>query len=202
MATDTEKELEKICLSYNKILRKLRLQNIKTKNGKEITSMDLRQAILIMDRKHHSCRWKVKKFDSKRHYILIEGYYWLIFVYFQKEKKSIDADIEFFETRIKQYEELLNITPKMLWNDDMDISSLIDYFERSEETIKIRIKQMKKETNYNYTYYDGKIKMISKEGIEWLCKNFFKQKYLDILEKYKMELTEKYIEAGYPYDMP
>lgn len=202
MITDTEKELEKICLSYNKILRKLKLQNVKTKNGKEITSMDLRQAILIMDKKHHSCRWKVKKFDSKRHYILIEGYYWLMFVYFQKGKKFIDTDIEFFETRIKQYEELLHIKPKILWNDDMNISSLVDYFGRSEETIKIRIKQMKKETNNNYIYYDGKIKMISKDGIEWLCKRYFKQKYLDLLEGYKMELTEQYIKAGYPYDMP
>lgn len=202
MITDTEKELEKICLSYNKILRKLKLQDIKTKTGKEITNMDLRQAILIMDRKHHSCRWKVKKFDSKRHYILIEGYYWLMFVYFQKEKKLIDADIEFFEARIKQYEKLLQVTPKILWNDDMDFYSLVDYFERSEETTKIRIKQMKKETNNNYIYYKEKVKMISKEGIEWLCKKYFKQKYLDLLEEYKMELTEQYINAGYPYDMP
>ena len=42
--------------------------------------------------------------------------------------------------------------------------------------------------------------VISKEGVEWICKNIFKQKYLELLEKYKMELTEKYIEAGYPYD--
>jgi len=202
MATDTEKEFEKICLSYNKILRKLKLQDIKTKSGKDITNMDLKQAILIMDRKHHSCRWKVKKIGSKRHYILIEGYYWLIYVYFQKEKKVIDADIEFFETRIKQYEELLHITPKILWNEDIPVSLLVDYFERSEETIKIRIKQMNRETNCNYTYYNGKIKMISKEGIEWLSKKYFKQKYLKLLEKYKMELTEQYIKAGYPYDMP
>jgi len=40
---------------------------------------------------------------------------------------------------------------------------------------------------------------ISKEGVEWICKNVFKQKYLELLEKYKMELTDKYIEAGYPY---
>lgn len=38
------------------------------------------------------------------------------------------------------------------------------------------------------------------KGIELLCKEYFKQKYLEILEDYKMELTEKYIAAGYPYD--
>ena len=39
------------------------------------------------------------------------------------------------------------------------------------------------------------------KGIELLCKEYFKQKYLEILEDYKMELTEKYIKAGYPYDL-
>jgi predicted HNH restriction endonuclease len=42
--------------------------------------------------------------------------------------------------------------------------------------------------------------MISKEGVKWICKNVFKQKYLELLEKYKMELTELYIKAGYIYD--
>lgn len=42
--------------------------------------------------------------------------------------------------------------------------------------------------------------VISSKGVKWICKNVFKQKYLELLEKYKMELTEKYIEAGYPYD--
>ena len=46
---------------------------------------------------------------------------------------------------------------------------------------------------------DNKV-VISKEGVGWICKNVFKHKYLELLEKYKMELTEKYIEAGYPYD--
>ena len=40
---------------------------------------------------------------------------------------------------------------------------------------------------------------VSSEGIELLCKECFKQKYLEILENYKMELTEKYIAAGFPY---
>lgn len=42
--------------------------------------------------------------------------------------------------------------------------------------------------------------VISSKGVEWICKNVFKQRYLELLEQYKMELTEKYIEKGYPYD--
>ena len=53
---------------------------------------------------------------------------------------------------------------------------------------------------HTYTYCKNSKVIIAKEGIEWLCKNLFKQKYLELLGKRKMELTEKYIEAGYPYD--
>ncbi len=45
---------------------------------------------------------------------------------------------------------------------------------------------------------DNKV-IISSKNVEWICKNLFKQKYLGLLEKYKMELIELYIEAGYPY---
>lgn len=47
--------------------------------------------------------------------------------------------------------------------------------------------------------FDNKI-IISNKGVEWLCKNVLKNKYLELLEKYNMELTELYIEAGYHYD--
>ena len=47
--------------------------------------------------------------------------------------------------------------------------------------------------------FDDKV-VISSKGGEWICKNVFKQKYLELLEKKKMELTEKYIKAGYIYD--
>ena len=49
------------------------------------------------------------------------------------------------------------------------------------------------------SYTDEKV-VISCKVVEWICKNVFKQKYLELLEKYKMELTELYIKAGYPYD--
>ena len=59
---------------------------------------------------------------------------------------------------------------------------------------------MLKATDGNYRYKENEKFIISKEGIEWLCKNCFKQKYLEILEQYKMELTELYIANGYIYD--
>lgn len=194
-------EFDKVFLSYSKILNKFKILNIKTKNGKEVTHKDLRKAILIMTKKHSTCRWQSEKVRSKRYYILFEGYLWLIYVYFQLEKKQIDADIDFFKMRIKLYEEFLKEDPKSLWTEDICFLDLENYFHRKKDTIyRAMVKMAQENLGNTHTYYYNDKLFISKEGIEWLCKNCFKQKYLELLEKYKMELTEKYIEAGYAYD--
>lgn len=200
--TDSERELDKIFLSYKKILDRFRLLNVTTKHGKEISHLDLRKAVDIMIKKHPSCRWRSVKVRSNRYLVLIEGYYWLTLVYFQNEKSMIDADVEFFETRIKQYKELLKIqSDKKWWNENMSIKELGKYFNRGESSIRKAISKMCKAGMQNYkSYVNGKL-IIYYEGVEWLCKNVFKRKYLELLEKYKMELTEIYIEKGYPYDV-
>lgn len=200
MGWDSERELEKICLSCYKILRNFKILEISTKNGNEITDKDLRQAINIMEKKHLNCRWKYRKRRKNDTVILKEGYLWLIHVYFQNKQRQIDADIDFFITMIKEYEKVLKVPPKTLWDKDLYIDELEEYFNRSAGTIKNNIIKMNKATNGIYIYKrDGKY-IISKQGIEWLCKNCFKQKYLELLEDYKMELTQKYMDEGYIYD--
>lgn len=201
MVTDTVKELEKIFMTYDSALNKLNLLNLKTKNNKEITYIDLQRAVQFMSKKHPTCRWKQNKLINRKNYILVEVFYWLIHVYFQTEKNIVDADIEFFNIRIGQYEELLKASRKNFWNDDMYVYELPNYFNRVPGTIKNGIIKMDKATNNIYKYYENGKTKISKEGIEWLCKNCFKHKYLELLEQYKMELTEIYIEKGYPYDV-
>ena len=196
----SDNSLDDFFLSYKKILLRLKMLNVKTKNGNEITHKDLRKAITIMNKKHPNCRWQSQKLKSKRYFILMEGFYWLIYVYFQKEKKQIDADIDFFELRIKQYEEILHLVSKSLFEKDIKKSELNNYFDRGNTTIKKAIIKMNKATDKKFNKIIDDEKFISKEGIEWLCKNCFKQKYLEILEQYKMELTELYIEKGYIYD--
>lgn len=197
---DSESELDKIFLSYNKILARLNKQGCKTKNGREITHKDLRQAVNEMTKKHLKCRWKSNKIRSKRFYILIEGYWWLVDVYFQNERKRIDADISFFEDRIIQYEKLLNLKSPKLINENIEYSQLPMFFNRKADTIRKAIEKLEKRYNTNLKIKENERVYISSKGIELLCKECFKQKYLEILENYKMELTEKYIEAGYPYD--
>lgn len=152
-----------------------------------------------MQRKHKNCRWKSEKIKSRNSYILIEGYYWLLHVYFNNKKKLIDADIDFFEERIKQYEELLKLESKNLFDEDIRVQELVNYFNKKYETIEKAIWKMIK-INSNYRIIKNEDWIITREGVEWLCKNCFKQKYLELLESYKMDLTEKYIKAGYIYD--
>ena len=122
-------------------------------------------------------------------------------MYFEKEKSLIDADVEFFETRIKLYEDFLKVEHnENWWNEDMDIKQLEKYFNREESSIRKAIKKMCNNGFSNYKYLDNNKVVISSRGVEWICKNVFKQKYLELLENYKMELTELYIKAGYPYD--
>ena len=201
MWTDSEQVFDSIFLSYNKILNRFHSLGVTTKHGKEIKHIDLRKAIDVMLKKHPTCRWRSEKIRSRKYFVLVEGYSWLNQVYFQKEKSFIDADVDFFKNRIKQYEELLKIEHKEnWWNEDMDIKQLCKYFNRKDITVRKAIKKMCDSGFEKYKFLVNKKVVISKEGVEWICKNVFKQKYLELLEKYKMELTELYIEEGYPYD--
>ena len=46
MKTSSDEFIDNIFLSYDKILAKLKLQNVKTKSGKEVTHKDLRKVCL------------------------------------------------------------------------------------------------------------------------------------------------------------
>ena len=197
---DSESELDKIFQSYNKILSKLNKQGCKTKNNKEITHKDLRQAIEVMIKKHPTCRWRSNKVRSRKFYILDEGYWWLVDVFFQNETNLIDADIKFFNKRIKMYEDFLKIQSKELFVNDIPYSQLEKFFNRKIDTVRKAIQKLEKKYSIKIRYKKDNQVYVYSKGIELLCKECFKQKYLEILEDYKMELTEKYITAGYPYD--
>ena len=85
MYVNSEQALDSVFLLYDKILKKLHLLRLTTKQGREITELDLRKAINVMLEKHPTCRWRSEKVRSRKYFILIEGYYWLLNVYFQKE---------------------------------------------------------------------------------------------------------------------
>ena len=61
MWRDSEQILDSIFLSYNKILKRLRLLGITTKHGKEVKHVDLRKAVDVMLKKHPLVDGEVKK---------------------------------------------------------------------------------------------------------------------------------------------
>ena len=85
--------------------------------------------------------------------------------------KLIDADIYFFEELIKQYEEILKLESKNLFDKDMKMQELVIYFNKKYETVEKAIWKMIK-VHSNYRYVVNNEYVITKEGIEWLCKNF------------------------------
>ena len=119
---------------------------------------------------------------------------------FSKWKKANRCRYRFFCDRIKQYEELLHLESKNLFCEDVPYLELDSFFNRKERTIQKALKNIEKRYNKNFIIKRD-IDYVSSDGIEILCKKYFKQKYLQILEEYKMELTELYIKADYPYDI-
>ena len=120
-----------------------------------------------MIKKHPSCRWRSERVKNKKYFVLIEGYYWLLNVYFQKERSLIDADVNFFEERIKQYEDLLKIEHNdNWWNEDMDIKQLEKYFDKTDSSIRKAIKKMCDSGFEEYKFLVNNKVIISKEGVE------------------------------------
>lgn len=195
-----------VFMNYKEILEDFEKRNLKTKNGKTISLMDLTAAIDVMNKKHSSCRWQSEKITKNYYYIQYEGVIWLRDVYFNcYNLKLIDKDIEWFEKRIKWYQNQLkknNIEfPEFNYNvSAMSKKQLALYFNKALITIENGIREYEKiHLSRCRKYEDGKL-IISENVVKWLIENKFKNKYLEILEEYKMQLTEIFKAHGGYYD--
>lgn len=82
----------------------------------------------------------------------------------------------------------------------MNKIQLCKYFDKSISTIENALRKCETHTSSkNRHYKNGKLQ-IEKDAIIWLIKNQFKDKYIEILEAYKMELTEIFKANGGYYD--
>lgn len=68
------------------------------------------------------------------------------------KKKLIDADINFFEMRIKLYGDLLKTKSKILFDNDIVYFNLERYLERKIETIRKALEKIEKENKTSYRY--------------------------------------------------
>lgn len=202
-------ELRKLVfMNYEEIVEEFSKQNIKTKSGKIITHHELRQAISIMQKKHSLCRWRSEKVRKNYYYIQYEGYLWLKDVYFKNyETKFIDKDIEWFKTRIEFYKNNLKKNkiefPEFDFNvKKMNVSQTSLFFNKSNSTIKKTLIEYEKNisTEYKRQYNKDGLLILDEEILKWMIEEKFKQKYLELLERYKMQLTEIFKNNGGLYD--
>lgn len=193
-------------MNYKEIISDFNNRGLTTKGGKPITHTDLRKAIQVMQQKHSLCRWRSERIKQRYYYIQYEGVLWLRNVYFNSYNiKFIDKDIKWFKNRIIWYQNQFdknNIDyPEFSFNiDTMNKIQLSRYFDKSISTIENALRMYEKNTSSkDRCYKDGKLQ-IQSSAVIWLIENQFKYKYIEILESYKMELTEIFKTNGGYYD--
>lgn len=195
-----------IFMNYKEILEDFQKRKMKTKNGTKISHNDLRYAVQVMNKKHSSCRWQSEKIKKRYYYIQYEGVIWLREVYFSDyDSKLIDKDLMWFKNRTYWYQQQFeknNIEyPKFQFKiNDMTKKELSIYINRSISAIENGLRDYEKATGENIRKYENGELKINKVAIEWMIKNKFKNKYLQLLEDYKMLLTEIYKKNGGYYD--
>lgn len=180
------------------VVKELNDRNYSTAYGYKIINKDVYDAVRVMNQKHSRCEWVEKQNNKLR--ISLEGYYWLENVYFEKNKKTIEADVEFFEQLIETYiqncqrnniqYELLNFI-----SNDMTMKELSSFTNSSIKTIKRYFDKLPSEMQEKI-YYFNKEKYIISSVCEELCIRYFKKTYLLYLENMYLILKKKIIKAG------
>lgn len=195
-----------IFMNYKEVLQYFNENNVRTRANKEITHKELRTAVQIMLRKHPTCRWRSEKIKKRYYYLQYEAVIWLRDVYFNNyETDFLDKDIQWFKDRIDWYQKSLNKAgvkyPKMDFNlIPMSRKKLELFFKKKSTSITNAILEMEKYKNKKDRNYINDKLYLSVPEIEWLLKNKFKKKYLELLEEYKMQLTELAKANGSLYD--
>lgn len=195
-----------IFMNYKEVLQYFKENNIRTKANKEITHKELRTAIQVMLQKHPNCRWRSEKIKKRYYYLQYEAVIWLRDVYFNNyETDFLDKDIQWFKDRICWYQNSLSNAkiefPKFdLKIEPMTKLELAKFFNKDISVIRKALLKMEKDNSTkDRNYLNGK-RYLSVPEIEWLLKNKFKKKYLELLEEYKMQLTELAKANGSFYD--
>lgn len=146
------------------VVKELNDRNYSTAYGYKIINKDVYDAVRVMNQKHSRCEWIEKQNNKLR--ISLEGYYWLENVYFKKNKKTIEADVEFFEQLIETYiqncqrnniqYELLNFI-----SNDMTMKELSSFTNSSLKTIKRYFDKLPSEMQEKIYYFNKEKYIVS-----------------------------------------
>lgn len=117
---------------------------------------------------------------------------WLEEVHYATGGTYLEREIKFYEKRIKQLEEELNIAPSQFKLKKCLLKDIPMYFDKDKSTIKRVIKKMRNANGGLFESLNDKgLILISPEGMLWLAQNCFRKKYLEYLEIYKRSLQKK-----------
>lgn len=124
--------------------------------------------------------------------INVECVLWLEEVYYNNSKYYLDLEIDFFEKRVKDLEEQLNVEPKEKQYKDMNVSEIMKYFWKTRNSVDVAIHKMVKVLGKDVRYRKDNKVVIKDYGIKWLDQKYYRLSYLNYLENYKLKLDELY----------
>lgn len=146
-------------------------------------------------RRHSYERWVLEKTAQNGQFIIninVECALWLEEVYYNKSRYYLDLEIEFFEKRVKNLEEQLNIQHKEKQYNDMAVPDIMKYFWKTRNSVDVAIHKMVKVLGEDVRYRKDNKVMIRDYGIKWLDQKYYRLSYLNYLEAYKLKLDELY----------
>lgn len=141
---------------------------------------------------HKEDEWLVfrrNEYGKKVLWVYMEGVNWICEVYLKRDVPYILAEIDYAEKNINRLEQELNFHYNPVFAEQMNTNQMAVYFDRSPKTILNNLSYLRKE-NSNWII-DTNPYIVTKEGIEWLEKNVYTQKYLEDLLRYKRILQAK-----------
>lgn len=160
-----------------------------------LTPRQLDRAIEKMKLRHPKENWIYVREPSNNQitmYCSLEFVEWLKDVYLRKDKYYLDLEIAFYEKRIKEMEEELNIPHHVLEYNDMTKKEMMDYFGKNRNNIEVAISKMCSRYSNDMKFVSGDTTMIKAEGIKFINEKYYRKSYLEYLENLKHSLEVEY----------
>lgn len=147
-----------------------------------------------LEKYHKKDKWLVSIYNpvsmEKELWIYLEGVEWIRDVYLNFDTPYYEAEIDFVLHQIERLQNELNdYANPITIRSGMSVDELSSYFNRSTKTIYRHLQILKKSSPEYFISYKPPI--ITKDGIIYLEKEFFKHKYMDDLYQYKRKLQRK-----------
>lgn len=146
-------------MNYREIQLYFNEKNITDSNNQPLTIKQIRKAVWHMNHRHPNCEWLSELVTKRYHYVVTEGVVWLEKVFFRKDnRKSIDAEIDFFIDRIMWYENFCSVNnigfEKFDFEntDSMTIKQKRNYLEKLEE-VKMNLTKKCIERGFPYNNF-------------------------------------------------